>query len=64
MEERPPIWKVAADILNKEVADSRQGVIIQLKDSWCKMLTTHRRKKYHETKHIYSEHRAWTDILA
>ena len=26
MEERPPIWRVAANILNKQSADSRQGV--------------------------------------
>ena len=29
MQERPPIWKVAANILNI-VADSRHGVVLQL----------------------------------
>ena len=33
MEERPPIWRVAANILTKQsVADSRRGVVLQLGD--------------------------------
>jgi hypothetical protein len=29
MEERPPVWRVAENILNKTVADGRQGVTLQ-----------------------------------
>jgi len=31
MEERPPIWRVAANIINKQAAeDNRQGVVLQI----------------------------------
>jgi hypothetical protein len=30
VEERPPIWRVAANILNKPLRNSQQGVVLQL----------------------------------
>ena len=62
MEERPPVWRVAANILNEQSRTADKGVFLQL-GSWarCKQLLTV--KTYVVTKYSYRNPRTWTDNL-
>jgi len=61
MEERPPIWRVAANILNKPLWTANKGAVLQLR-GWvrCKQLLTI--KKYHVTKYKLVP-QTWIDPL-
>jgi hypothetical protein len=45
MEERPPIWRVAANILKKAIADNRKMVVLQLGELGEVLTTPHRKKR-------------------
>ena len=60
MEDRPPIWKVAANVLNKQ--SGRHTRIGPPAGGLGEVLTTPHRKKYHVTKCL-QEPRTWTDTL-
>jgi len=60
MEECPPIWRVAANILNKQLRTADKGCSSRLRLG--EMLTTSSVKTYFVTKYL-QEHQTWTDIL-
>ena len=61
MKERPPIWRVAANILNKQAGTADKGWSSSL--GLGKMLRISYSKKYHVTKFLHRNPRNWTDTL-
>ena len=61
MEKRPPIWRAAPNILNKQsrTADNERSSSLGLGE----VLTTPHRKTYHVTKHLQRKPGNWTENL-
>jgi len=63
MEERPPIWRVAANVLNKQSVQSTMGG----PPAWGlgEVLTTPHRKKYHVAKQSMSaqDRERWRTLM-
>jgi hypothetical protein len=64
MEERPPIWRVAANILNKQSRTADKGWSSSLVEGgWGEVLTTPHHKTHHVTKHKEVKPQTCSDIL-